>query len=85
MEWKLRNLTIEGRIIVSKSIWNLIHLALVNEILTSTINLLTKYKWNLYGMEKIRKLKNSTVCNDYENGELKNVVVFAKVGSLQCS
>ena len=42
--WKLRNLTIEGRIVVFKSlaISKLIHLALVTEILTSTINLLTK-------------------------------------------
>ena len=42
--WKLRNLTNEGRIIVFKSlaISKLIHLALVTEIPTTTINLLTK-------------------------------------------
>ena len=34
--WKLRNLTIEGRIVAFKS---LIHLALVTEIPTTTINL----------------------------------------------
>ena len=42
--WKLRNLSIEGRIVVFKSlaISKLTHLALVTEIPTSTINLLTK-------------------------------------------
>ena len=42
--WKLRNLTIEGRIIVFKSlaISKLIHLGLVTEIPITTINLLTK-------------------------------------------
>ena len=42
--WKLRNLTIEGRIFVFKSlaISKLIHLALVTEIPTATINLLIK-------------------------------------------
>ena len=55
--WKL-NLTIEGRIIAFKSlaISKLIHLALVTEIPTTTINLL-KYRWNLYGKGKIRKSK----------------------------
>ena len=57
--WKLRNLTIEEKIAVSKSlaISKLIHLSLVTEIPTSTINLLTKYKWNLYGKGKIGKSK----------------------------
>ena len=31
------------------------------------------------------KIKNSTICNDYEYGGLKNVDIFAKVVSLQCS
>ena len=42
--WKLRNLSIEGRIVVFKSlaILKLTHLSLVTEIPTSIINLLTK-------------------------------------------
>ena len=31
------------------------------------------------------KIKNSTLCNDYEYGGLKNVDIFSKVVSLQCS
>ena len=30
------------------------------------------------------KIKNSTLCNNYENGGLKNVDIFPKVASLQC-
>ena len=35
--------------------------------------------------EKNPKIKNSTLCNDYEYGGLKNVDIFSKVVSLQCS
>ena len=31
------------------------------------------------------KIKNSTLCNDYEYGGLKNVDIFSKVVSLQCT
>ena len=78
-----KNLTIEGIIVVFKSlaISKLIHLALVTEIPTATINWLTKIQKELYGKGKIRKSK----CNDYENGGVKNVDIFSKVVSLQCS
>ena len=50
--WKVRNLTIEGRVVVFKSlaISKLIHLALFTQIPTTTINLLTKIQ-----MEFIRE------------------------------
>ena len=55
--WKLRSLTIEGRIVVFKSlaISKLIHLALVTEIPTTTINLLTKIQMEFIWKGKIRK------------------------------
>ena len=84
---KQRNLTIEGRIVVFKSlaISKLIHLALVTEIPTTTINLLTKIQMEFIWKGKNPKIKNSTLCNDYEYGGLKNVDIFSKVVSLQCS
>ena len=83
--WKLRNLTIEGRIVVLKSsaISKLIHLALVTEIPTSTINLLTKKQMEFIWKRKNPKIKNSPLCNDREYGGLKNVDIFSKVASLQ--
>lgn len=43
-----------------------------------------KYRWNSYGNEKIQK-SNIFLCNKYENSGLKNVDIFTKVASLQCS
>ena len=85
--WKLRNLTIEGRIVVFKSlaISKLIHLALLTEIPTTSINLLTKIQIEFIWKGKNPKIKNSTLCNGYEYGGLKNVDIFSKVVSLQCS
>ena len=84
--WKLRNLTIEGRIVVFKSlaISKLIHLALVTEIPTTTINLPAKIQMEFIWKRKNPKIKNSTLCNDYEYDGLKNVDIFSKVATLQC-
>ena len=63
--WTLRNLTIEGRTVVFKSlvISKLIHLALVTEI-RSTINLLTKTYMEFIWKWKNPKIKNSILRND---------------------
>ena len=57
--WKPRNLTIEGGIVVFKllAISKLIYPALVTEIPTSTIRLLTKIQTESIREGKIRKLK----------------------------
>ena len=56
--WKLRNLTIEGRVVIFKSlaISRLIHLALVPETPTTTFNLLSKIQ-----MEYISRGKNPKI------------------------
>ena len=61
--WNLRNLTIEGRIVVIKSlvILKLIHLALVTEIPTLTINLLTKIQMEFIWKGKNLKIKTNMV------------------------
>ena len=63
---KLRNLTMEWRIVVFKSlaISKLIHLALVTEIPTSRINLLTKIQMEFIWKGKTPKIKNTTLSND---------------------
>ena len=82
--WKLRNLSIEGRIIVFKS-WAIskwTHLTLVTGI-PSAINYLIQMEFIWKG--KTPHIKINTLCNDYDNGGLKNVDVFSKIVSLQCS
>ena len=80
--WKLGNLTIGGRTVIFKpfAILKLVHLALVTEITTTTINLLSKIQMEFIWKEK--KSENSTLCNDYEYGGLKNADIFSKVVSL---
>ena len=58
----LRNLSIEGRIVVFKSlvISKLTHLVLVTEILTSTINLLTKIQMEFIWKGKTLNIKGNT-------------------------
>ena len=82
--WKLRKLTIEGKIVVFKSlaISKLIHLALGTEIPTLTNNLFTKLQMEFIWKGKNPKIKNSTLFNDYENGGLKNIDIFSKVTML---
>ena len=36
-------------------------------------------------LKKTSKIKHETLCNDYENGGIKNVDIFFKIASLQCS
>ena len=85
--WKLRNLTIEGRIVVFKSlaISKLIDLVLVTEIPTTTINFLTKIQMEFIWKGKIPKIRYNTLRNDYKRAGLKNVDIFSKVLSLECS
>ena len=63
---KLRNLTIEGRIVVFKSL---------------ALALLTKIQMAFIWKGKNPKIKNSTLCNGYEYDGLKNVDIFSKVVS----
>ena len=50
-----------------------------------TIDLLNKIqKYFLWG-NKNPKIKHDTLCNNYENGGLKSVDIFAKIVSIQCS
>ena len=53
--------------------------ALVTEIPTSTINLLTKIQMEFIWKGKTPNIKSSTLCNDYDNGGLKNVMLFQKL------
>ena len=43
-----------------------------------------KYRKTSFGKAKRQKL-NSTLCNGYENGGLKNVDLRNKITSIQCS
>ena len=60
------------RVFVFKSlaISKIIYLALVTEISTPIINLLNKIQMEFVWKEKNLKIKQSALCNEYENGGL---------------
>ena len=85
--WRMRRLSLEGKIIVFKSlaISKIIYLSLLtnlpNNIVEELIKIQKNFLWNFTAF----KTKHSTTRVDYQNGGLKNVDVFFKIISLQCS
>ena len=84
---RARNLSLEGKIIVFKSLAlsKITHLALVKTIPLSIIDQLNKTQKNFIWNGLNPNIKNSTINNNYENGGLKNVNIAAKISSLQSS
>ena len=80
--WKARNLSLEGKITVFKSLAlsKITHLALVKTIPPSIIDQLNKTQKNFIWNELNPKIKNSAINDNYENCGLKYV---AKISSLQ--
>ena len=83
----MRQLTLEGRITVFKSlaISKVVHLLLITKLHNNTIDLMYKIQKNFIWQGKKAKIKHSTLCNGYENGGLKNVDLRNKITSIQCS
>ena len=89
--WRMRNLTLQGKITIFKTlaISKLVHLALVLPVIfgitcNSVIKELNKIQQNFIWSGKNSKIKHGTLCNDYENGGLKNVDIESKMISLRC-
>ena len=84
---RARNLSLEGKIAVSKSLAlsKITHLALVKTIPPSIIDQLNKIQKNFIWNGLNRKIKSSTINDNYENGGFKNVNIAAKISSLQSS
>ena len=85
--WRYQNLTLEGRVVVFKSlaISKIVFQALIAPVPTHVIKALetiqTSFLWN----NSNPKIKHKTLCKRYENGGLKNVDIRNKVNSLQSS
>ena len=84
---RLRQLTIEGKILIFKTltILKVAHLVLVKDVPSSTIAQLEKIQKQFIWKNGNPKLKQTTLCDKYEKGGLKNVDIFSKITSLQCS
>ena len=85
--WRMRQLTLKGRIMVFKSlaVYKIIHLLLITKLHSNTIDLLYKIQKSFIWQGKKAKIKHSTLCNGYEMGGIKNVDLRNKKTSMQCS
>ena len=85
--WRMRRLSLEGKIIVFKSlaISKIVYLSLLTNIPNNIVEELKKIQKNFLWNFTAPKIKHSTTRMDYQNGGLKNVDVFFKIISLQCS
>ena len=85
--WRMRDLSLEGKITVFKSlaISKIVHLTLITTTNNSIINQLEKIQKEFVWNGKTAKIKHNTLCSTYENGGLKNVDIKTKIASLQCS
>ena len=85
--WRRRNLTLEGKIIIFKTLAlsKFVFLAEVlpvpNEITITIHRIQKEFLWNSRNL----KIQHETICNGFQNGGLKNVDIPNKVCISQCS
>ena len=85
--WKMRNVTLQGKIVVFKTI---AILKIVFQSFTTTvpkhISELEKIQKAFLWKNSTPKIKHETLCNDYcKAGGLQNVDIPNKIIALQCS
>ena len=82
--WHMRNLTIEEKVLVFKTlaISKIVDLSIITTVPHTITNQFNNIQKNFIWNGKNPKIKHSTLSNSY--GGLKDVGVFAKVISLQC-
>ena len=84
--WRQRNLSLEGKsiifktLVLSKFVFLAQVLLIPNEITSITQRIQRKFLWNSNNV----KIKHETICNDFQNGSLKNVDTSSKMSSLHC-
>ena len=73
--WRMQNLTLEGKVTVSKAsaMFKAVDLALITNIPTSAMKELNKIQKEIIWKNKNPKIKHTTLCNNYDNGGLKNI------------
>ena len=82
--WRMRNLILEGRIVVFKTLakWKIVFLALLTKIPHQVVRKIQKsFLWK----DSTPKIRHGTTCKDYKDGGLQNVDISYKIVSLQCS
>ena len=83
----MRNLTLEGRIVIFKTlaVSNTVFLALLTKIPDQLVKELEKKQKYFLWKNSTLKIKHETTCKDHKDYGLKNVDISCKIVSLQCS
>ena len=83
----MKNLTLEGRIDVFKTlaILEIVFLALLTKTPHQVVKGLEKIQKSFLWKDSIPKIRHETTCKDYKDGGLKNVDISYKIVNLQCS
>ena len=83
----MRQLTLEGRIVVLKSLTTskVIHFLLITKLHNNAIDIKYKIQKNFIWQGNNAKIKPSALCNGYEKGGLKNIDLRNKIIIMQCS
>ena len=83
----MRNLTLEGEIIVFKTLAlsKIVHLCLTSVVPKQIIEELENTQKNFLWNQSAPKIKHSNLCNFFATGGLTNVDINTKIASLQYS
>ena len=84
--WRMRRLTLEGKIIVFKTlaISKIVFLSLISKVPTEILIELERIQKTFLWLSK-PKIEDETLSSDFKYGGLKNVNVQKKITNLQCS
>ena len=79
--WKLRNLTLEGKIVIFKTlaVSKIIFQAFITPIPMYVVTELEKIQKSFLWENSTSKIKHDTLCNDYKHGGLKNIDIQKKL------
>ena len=85
--WKMRNLTLEGKIVIFKTlaISKIVFQSMITPVPRHIVNELERIQKAFLWKNSSPKIKHETLCNDYKGGGLKNIDILNKIISLQCS
>ena len=85
--WRMRNITLEGEIIIFKTLAlsKMVYLILITsfskQLIEEIKGIQKAFIWN----NLTPKIEHETLCNSFEEGGLKNVYINSKTASLQWS
>ena len=84
-KWKMRRLTLEGKIVIFKTIAisKIVFQAFITTVPKHIVNELKKIQKAFFWNNSSPKIKHEALCNDYKAGGLKNLDIPSKLIALQ--